>query len=530
MWYNFKNKYFRSCIIMKRSVRPILVICIFIVAALLAGAIFYGYTLYLDEQAAISAAEEEARRQAEIAAFYATPDVAMVVDEQSISELEKYTNLQNVDLTGSTCYAAILQFIADHPGINVTYTVDLGGWVYDNTATEVTMAAGTFDYEALAENLQYLPGVTSLSFPLTDLTLDQITSLRESYPEVSVAYTVELLGEEVDETFTSLDLSAIGPGVIDEIADSLAMLPNITSIELMTADGTSPFSQTDVKALMDACPGLPIHYTFELFGVTVSTETETLEYRKVDIGNEGEAQIRAALDIMPNCTYAKFDTCGIDSDVMASIRDDYPNTKVVWRVFFGKFNTLTDNEMLRLTNGLTDDDIGELFYCTDVKYMDLGHNEKLTDISFIKNMPELQIVILSGSIVSDLSVFENHQNIEFLELCFCTQIEDLTPLANCPNLKYLNVSSTKVSDLSALDGLPLERFICMSNSKTLDSAAKQHFKDNHPNCLYRFNGSQPYGYGWRYDDYGYTFWEYYANMRVIFMYDDVGYYTGKENK
>lgn len=502
---------------MKKKI--ILLICILLVLAFLGGAAYYGYTQH---QAKLA---EEAR-QAEIAAFYATPDVKLVVTEEDISQLELYTNLKNVDLSGSTCYDAIVSFMNAHPGVNVTYTVELGGTTVAHDVTELELAAGSFDYATLAENLQYLPQVTGISLPVTDLSREQIDSLRAAYPGIAVDYTVTLLGQELTEDVTTLDVSTMEAGQIGEIAAVLPMLPNVHTLDLLGETGTNNMSTTDVKALMDACMGMKVVYEFDFYGLRLSTATETVELNKVNIGNEGEETIRQALDIMPHCTYMKLDDCGIDSAVMASIRADYPDTKVVWRIFFGKFNCLTDAEMLRLTNGLKDQHVGELIYCNDVKYLDVGHNEPLTDISFIAYMPKLEICILSGSSVSDLTAFTNHQNIEFLEMCFCSNVKDLSPLVNCPNLKFLNISYTAVRDLELVYDMPLERFNCMQNKIPDDQQAK--FLEGHPNCLTRFSGTQCYGYGWRYDDDGITFSEYYANMRVIFMYDDAGYVSGKE--
>lgn len=503
--------------------RNVLIICIVIVAMLLAGVSLYGFHLYQEQKEAEAL---EAARQAEIAAFYARPDVAMVVTDADISQLELYTNLHNVDLSGSTCYDAILRFAKAHPNVNVVYTVELGGTTVKHDVTELELAPGTFDYDTLTGNLQYLPQVTAISLPGTDLTYDQVEALRGSFPGITVDYTVSFLEQTLTEDVTTLDLSGMDIAQLDELTAALQMLPNVDTLELMAADGTSSMSMTDVKTLLDTFPELNVNYTFDFYGLTLSTATEIVELNKVNIGDNGETLIRQALDIMPACTYMKLDDCGISSEVMASIRDDYPDTKVVWRIFFGKFNCLTDAEMLRLTNGLKDDQVAELIYCTDVKYMDLGHNEKLTDISYIKYMPKLEILILSGSSVSDLSVFQDHQRIEFLELCFCGYIKDLTPLANCPNLKYLNVSYTGIKDLSPLDNLPLERFNCMQTNA--NSTQKNAFNQKHPKCLTRFTGTQCYGYGWRYDDDGITFWDYYANMRVIFMYDDGAYISGKE--
>lgn len=35
-------------------------------------------------------------------------------------------------------------------------------------------------------------------------------------------------------------------------------------------------------------------------------------------------------------------------------------------------------------------------YCEGVKYMDIGHNEYLTDLSFVSGMPNLEVMIASG--------------------------------------------------------------------------------------------------------------------------------------
>lgn len=506
---------------LKKIIRTL---CLLIVFALVVGAAVYGVNAFITRQEEIA----ERQRQAEIAAFYARPDIILTVTEDTISQLDQYTNLHSVDLTGSTCYEAIEQFIATHPNVSVTYTVDLSGRTLTNDTTELTLEADTFDYDALHAAISHLPALTRISLPCTTLSPAQIAALRSDFSNVDIEYTFTLLGQELNEAVTELDLSEMTPSQIPELSDALPMLPHLTTIELMKPDGSSNFSMTDVKQVMDACPDVQVLYTFKLFGKTLTTTTQTVEYEQQDIGNSGEEQIRQALAIMPSCSYFKLDDCGIDSEVMASIRSDFPNTKVVWRVFFGKFNCLTDSEMLRLTFGLTDDIIEELKYCNDVKYLDAGHDEELTDISFVSYMPKLEICILSGSPVSDLSAFQDHQNIEFLELCFCSYIKDLTPLANCTNLKYLNVSATSVKDLTPLDNLPLERFNCMMTK--VNSTEQNRFLGIHPSsdCLTRFSGKQPYGYGWRYVDNGVTFWDYYANMRVIFDYENVNYYSGKE--
>ena len=49
-----------------------------------------------------------------------------VVTEENIGELEDYSGLRELDLTGSTCYGAIEDYKARHPEVVVTYTVSFG--------------------------------------------------------------------------------------------------------------------------------------------------------------------------------------------------------------------------------------------------------------------------------------------------------------------------------------------------------------------------------------------------------------------
>lgn len=454
--------------------------------------------------------------------------LALVVTAEDISMLDDYPNLKEVDLRGSNCYDAIEAYIASHPEIEVSYTVDLGRKSFETDETELTLKPGDFAYEKLMENLKYLPRVTHIELVNTSLTLEEIEAIKASYGAVTVDYTVELLGAAHSPAETALDLSGMEPSMLDDTAAKLPMLPNVTHVELMKADGTCNLSPEDVKVLQEAAPGVVFNYTFELFGQTLSTAAETVEYVDVAIGNEGEPQIRQALDILTNCTYFKLDNCGLDYEVLAGIRDDYPDTKVVWRVELdnGHYSMLTDEEMLRITHRLNNENSADLKYCTGVKYADFGHNSSLTDISFIQYMTELECLILSGSPLKDISYLENCTKLVWLELCFCGNVSDLSSLSGLKDLRYLNVSYSKVEDISPIQDLQLERFNCMHTKvSTADAAA---YEAAHPNCLSRFEGEQPYGYGWRYNDYGYTFFDYYLNMRKIFRYDDTSYYGNRK--
>ena len=205
---------------------------------------------------------------------------------------------------------------------------------------------------------------------------------------------------------------------------------------------------------------------------------------------------------MYSCERFVFNGCHISNEVMASLREDYRGKiKIVWRVYFGNGGScLTDREVIKMVYGLTNANSKSLRYCEDAKFIDFGHNETLTDISFVEGMPNLEAIILSGSPIKDLTPFAGNKSLYFLEIAYCSYIEDLSPLKDCTNLGMLNVSYTGVTDLSAVDGLPLER-LTFTHTKVSDEEIARYEGVN-PNCWLTYGDNNPYGVGWRYEEDG----------------------------
>lgn len=439
--------------------------------------------------------------------------------QDDIARMDYFPELRSVDASGCQDYALLEQLQARRPECTVSYQVNLGGKAFAPDTQELTLEPGDFDFDTLMENLPYLPAVESITLRKTALTLEQLDVLAAAYGEIAIAYTVEILGQEVDSQVTELDLSAMTSKDVEETARQLTMLRQLTNVELTDGEGGSALTLEDVKMLKDAAPETVFHYTFAFFGQTLSTTDEEVNIYNQRIGDSGVEQVRQALDIMENCSRFVLDSCGISNEVLAQLREDYRDTtKVVWRVWFGKNGScLTDREVIRAVYGLTDDNCHDLIYCEDARFIDIGHDDTLTTVDFVSTMTKLEAIIVSGAAIQDLTPFENCASLQFLEIAYCGYVEDISPLAACENLTMLNISYTKVSDLSALDELKMET---LSSTHSKVSAAEQtRFVGLHPDCLTQFSGSQPYGYPWRYVDNGVTFNEYYAKLREVFDYD-----------
>ena len=452
-------------------------------------------------------------------------EYAMIAESDDLSILDSYPNLTYVDLRGSTCYDAILAYSAANPHITVRYNVFLSEKRFDQDTTDITLNGYEIEFDSLMENLKYLPNVKTLSIDQIEFSLDQIHTIQETYPQIDFTYTVDVCGRRLDPTVETLDLTFMTPENVEATCLVLPYFESLTYVELMTPTDTSVLSEKEVQALQAARPDVQFHSTFHLFGQNVATTDAQLIYDGVKIGNEGVEKIRQALDIMPDCTYAKFDTCGIDNEVMAQLRDDYPDVKVVWRVNADRYSMLTDEEMVRMTYSLTQNGADVLKYCTDVKYLDVT-SSKLKNIDFVSYMPKLEAAIFTLVGIKDLSPLANCPNLTWLELASCGGIRDLNSLSGLKNLKYLNISQTKITDLSPLDEVPLERFNCVKS--TIQTAAYSHFVEKHPNCVSTRQGSA-LGYGWRYEEDNALF-PYYAELRKIFRYDDKDYYGNVKGK
>ena len=220
-------------------------------------------------------------------------------------------------------------------------------------------------------------------------------------------------------------------------------------------------------------------YSFELFGQELNTaSTETLLYKQVSIGDEGLEQFREVLPYMSALKYLCFDRCDTSDEAVAALRDEFPDVKIVWRVYCPPYSFLTDYEVLWISVGLNDENVKALQYCRDVRYLDLGHNA-IHDVSFVENMPNLEVLILSCGEIVDISPLACCTNLEYLELAEC-RITDISPLAGLTQLEHLNIGGNQgISDFEPLKNLTnLKRLYaeCIYNTEINMTDLENEFK------------------------------------------------------
>ena len=457
---------------------------------------------------------------------YANDTESMTVSKLTLEDVEfiatYFTQLKTLDASQCDAYNVLAVAEATMTHCEVVYDVDLSAVSIDHNAASLETGFGEeADFEKLMTNLVYLPKLKMLTLRDSVLTLEQVESLRAAYPDIGITATVEVYGLEYDlEATTELDLSGITGNDVATVVEQIKKLPNLTRVNLNPENGIGALSLEDVKTLMDALPDVVFDFSFDFYGHQLSTADEEVHIKNTKIGNEGEQNIRNALDLLKNCKRFVLENCQISNETMAKLRDDYRHqTKVVWRISYGKGTTMTDAEVIRAVYDLVDDNCYNLIYCEDAKYMDIGHNEWLDACDFVSGMKSLEYVIISGAPIKSLEPFRNCKNLKLLEAAFCEYITDVSALADCPNLQMLNISNTHVTDLSPLDNLPLTHLTVRTNPSgkcRLSQEEQDRVLKQHPDCWISYSGAQPYGVGWRYGEDELTPLDHYKVIRKVF--------------
>ena len=450
------------------------------------------------------------------------------VESEDIRMLKAYfPDLSVIDASGCADYAMLALLAGELPGCDVQYEINLGGTGADPDAEQLVLEQGSYDFALLLEHLQYLSRLHTLHFPTADLTLQEQDLLREAYPALNVTSTVEILGKEYDGTTTKLDLSGMKSIDVEAVASKLPLLPNLTDVELMGASG-SYLLVTDVQKLKAVAPEVSFHYSFDFYGVTVSTSDTEVMLKKLnhkampETGIAGE--LRAMLDIMDNCQRIVVDGLSqydkiwtkISNEELAALREEYRDkTSVVWRVYFGaNGGSLTDAEVLRAVYGLSDDNSANMKYLEKVRYMDIGHNEFLDSCEFVSGMVSLEAVIISGAPIKSLEPFRACKELKFLEMAECRYITDLSPLKECTKLEMLNISQSEISDISPIMDMELTHLNTVAND--IPEEDVEAYIARHPNCWTVTEGNH-YGEGWRYNTDG-TLLPWYAKLDAEYHY------------
>ena len=340
------------------------------------------------------------------------------ISAEALEQLPQMTGLQQVTVTeGGGENLEQLRTYCDENGI--VFQVELAGQTVTEETAEITLAAAT---ENQVQLLGLMPNLKSLHFPEPEAPAEALLELRTKLPETVVTWEKTVLGMTFPQDAVEIDLTKVialaeGQNFGEKTAYEYGL-------EFQTM-GTQEKPRKTAKIL----PAYPI----------VSKWEETA--RLIE-------EVEKAMPYFPDAE--KVLMCGamMDDEAMAQFREDHrEDYKVVWSVICGDMAVQTDATFFMPTKyyveqgAFSDLYAYNLRYCEDMVSIDLGHM-KVTDLEFVKYMPNLKYLVLTLSPVKDLSHLADCKNLVFLEMAWCDRVVDYSPLVKCTALEDLNIGET----------------------------------------------------------------------------------------
>ena len=426
-------------------------------------------------------------------------------------------------------------------------SVEINGTEYEFT-TEYLDLTGIDCIDGFISNAGLLDSVKKISLGETALSADRIEALKDAYPNAAVEYMVNILGTSYPQDTQELDLRNLQHSQVEETAAALSRLPELKTVTLVDRGRTDEYDPNedgvvdyvryhgdvsdlpfeDYVLLKEAAPQADIEYCFELFDLKVNTViTEKLQYKNKSIGDSGLDEFRKVLPYLDKLSYVSLDRCGTSDEETEKLNEEFPDKKIVWRIYFGPYTCMTDAETLWamcIYDG-QDNPIDSLKYCHELKNLDIGHSEVM-DLSFLYGTPQLEVLIMSCGNYGSFEPVGSLKNLTYLEAGQSQNNypKDISPLANCKNLEYLHLGlMSGLTDLSAIKELTnLKRLNLTQTYFTEEFLAQvDELRELLPNTdieALQDLDSLLYGH-WRFSDGGYT--PMYQHIRDIFCYDDI---------
>ena len=415
--------------------------------------------------------------------------------------LSRFRNLKYADLGNYTVDVADeKELLSAFPGVEFkfdTTAVLYGQKFYTNTEAIDLSAAEITDVSELRDMLPHFKRIKSVTLGANALPEEQRTSVEADFPNVKfeIVAIYDVFGKLVREDAQTLDFHGVTIG--KGLSDKLRLFPRLSYVD-MHGQG---YGITDQLALTKAFPNIKFGWGVNVAGTEVDSMTETMDLNnKYMVGHLDE--LRRVMPLFHNLKKVEMCDTSLSNEELAALRTEFPDVKIVWRIYMGKWSLKTDvvafSVLIYTYNyrPMVTADIQVLKYCTDLRALDLGH-QAIADISVIGDyLTELRLLILADNMLTDLSPLAKLPHLHYLEF-FVNNVTDLTPLASCTQLVDLNISyNHNITDITPLLHLPkLERLWLESTAVPEESV--QLLRAAYPNATIINYGKGSIDQGWR---------------------------------
>jgi len=427
--------------------------------------------------------------------------------DADLAALRSFPSLKRVDATLCFVNEAFAKAAQAYPNVSFLWNVTVGDITIQIADTSVVLPGGsTLTPELLSAYLFGLPALTQVDLSETGWTAEQVAALQSAYPDKTFLNGIALFGQQVPSTAETIDLSSAADVDFTALPELLAPFPALKNVNLQGQ--TLTLEQMDT--LQTALPNVTFSCSLELFGQTVSSDATRLELNGYPLTSSEE--VEAALKYLPNLTNADLCNCGLSNEQMEQLMTEFPKVKFVWMIQVGAWEMRTDitafskgnrkvfpNNMGQFVDedkaNLHDEDIVPLKYCTELVFLDLGHGNRITDLTPLSGLTKLRALIVSMNKIEDISPLKSLTNLECLEI-YQNPIADISPVTALPKLRYLNCSSTLMNDVTPLLGLKNLDMLWFISVKHVTKEQREQLVEALPDCKFCFKASSSGEGGW----------------------------------
>lgn len=316
----------------------------------------------------------------------------------------------------------------------------------------------------------------------------QLLALWQRHPDATVRYSVPIFGSEYPMDTTALDL---GDPDVAELMEKLAYLPNLETVHFTepTADAQA------LRTLTETYPEVHFQWEKTVLGQLHSSEDTEFDFSGMKITTD---DVESGMAYFPNAEKVIMSDCGIDNETMAAFREKMrPEYKVVWTVIVTRQRVRTDDTIFHSSGRhvcLVDELSHDLYYCEDMIIVDVGHS-MIKYIDWVKGMPNLKYLILADNWLKDITPISTCKNLVYLELFINKYLKDITPLQGCTALEDVSVANTDV-DLRPFAEMPWLKNLWANNCGATREE-RELLTKSLPNTHIEFDHGFTTGGGWR---------------------------------
>lgn len=377
------------------------------------------------------------------ASRYPSDAESITLTDFTVSELplfDYFTALRSADARGCACYDALLALREKYPALELEWQVPLGSTEYLDSATEIAVDDISITPDALREALRYLPAAQTVSFPACPWSETEKNALRAEFPAVAFVWPVAIFGDTYPSDTAELSFAgrAFSEADVAELSERLASLPKLTRVDL-TGTGVTVERMTPI---CEKYPAVDFAFTFELYGVPISTEDTLLDFTGIEM--ESTEPVESILPVMHKLEKVDMSDCGFSDEEMDALNKKYENVRFVWTLHIDEqhYDVRTDATgfiaSFDFYGILTPESLHRFKYCRDMLCADFGHRITFQDMSALSEMPQLKYLLLADCWSQDITPVGTLENLIYFEMVLGLA-KDLTPLLNCKNLLDLNV-------------------------------------------------------------------------------------------